>query len=305
MKRRQLPSLNALRAFEAYARSGSMVLASEELCVTHGAISRQIKALECALGTELLIGPRHALQLTRAGRNLADALLEGFDRIAAGLPGSNEDEELVISVPATFAMKWLIPRLAGFTEHHPDVRVRIVETISSDNLFVGEDGAHAAIRLYEGPPPAGVTATAFLDHAYGPVIASTLFEADGRNPERVLHRTRLASETFPHGWDQWAAEAGVTLSESSRVRSFEHNTYLLEAVAGGLGIAVTAWAFAQPEIEAGRLVAPWGFRQLPTHFNFLRPSRAGHPASVRFASWLSREGRRAKPPPVALIGSWP
>jgi len=302
MKRRQLPSLNALRAFEAYARSGSMVLAAEELCVTHGAISRQVKALECALGTELLSGPRHALQLTKPGRDLADALREGFDRIAAGLPGSEEEEELVISVPATFAMKWLIPRLAGFTEYHPDVQVRIVETTSSDNLFGGEDGAQAAIRLCEGTPPAGVTATAFLDHAYGPVIAPTLFEADGRDPKRILRRMRLTSETFPHGWDHWAAEAGVTLSVPSQVRSFEHNTYLLEAVAGGLGIAVTAWAFAQADIEAGRLVAPWGFRQLPTRFAFLRPSRAGHPASARFASWLSREGRRAKPPPSALVG---
>lgn len=300
MKRRQLPSLNALRAFEAYARSGSMVLASEELCVTHGAISRQVKALEYALGTELLTGPRHALRLTKAGRDLADALREGFDRIAAGLPRADEDEELVISVPATFAMKWLIPRLAGFTEHHPDIQVRIVETTSWDNLF--EDGAHAAIRLCEGPPPAGVTATAFLDHAYGPVIAPALFEADDRDPKRVLRRTRLSSETFPHGWDQWAAETGVTLSEPSQASSFEHNTYLLEAVAGGLGIAVTAWAFAQADIDAGRLVAPWGFRQLPTRFAFLRPSRAGHPAAMRLASWLSREGRRANRPPVALIG---
>ncbi|WP_299476386.1 LysR substrate-binding domain-containing protein [uncultured Paracoccus sp.] len=303
MKRRQLPSLNALRAFEAYARSGSMVLASEELCVTHGAISRQIKALECALGTELLTGPRHALRLTKAGRNLADALRDGFDRIAAGLPRSDEDEELVISVPATFAMKWLIPRLAGFTEQHPDIRVHIAETSSSDSLFGGEDGALAAIRLCEGPPPAGVTATAFLDHAYGPVIAPALFEADGRTPERMLRRARLSSETFPHGWDQWAAETGVTLSEPSQTRSFEHNTYLLEAVAGGLGIAVTAWAFAQADIDAGRLVAPWGFRQLPARFNFLRPSRAGHPGAVRVASWLLREGRRTDPPPVALIES--
>lgn len=303
MKRRQLPSLNALRTFEAYARSGSMVLAAEELCVTHGAISRQVKALECALGTELLTGPRHALRLTKAGRDLADALRDGFDRIAAGLPGADEDEELVISVPATFAMKWLIPRLAGFTEHHPDVQVRIVEITSSDELFGGEDGAQAAIRLCDGPPPAGVTATAFLDHAYGPVISPRLFEADGRDPERVLRRTRLASETFPHGWDQWAAETGVTLSEPSQVRSFEHNTYLLEAVAGGLGIAVTAWAFAQADIEAGRLVAPWGFHPLPTRFTFLRRSRTGHPAATRLASWLSREGRRTRTPPAARIGT--
>ena len=301
MKRRQLPSLNALRAFEAYARSGSMVLAAEELCVTHGAISRQIKALELDLGTDLLTGPRHARQLTKAGRELTDALRGGFDRIAAGLPRSAEDEELVVSVPATFAIKWLIPRLAGFTERHPDLRVRIVEAVPSDSLFGGEDGAGAAIRLCDGPAPAGIAATAFLGHAYGPVIAPALFEADGRDPQQMLGRPRLTSETFPHGWDQWATEAGVTLPEQSQVRSFEHNTYLLEAAAAGLGIAVTAWAFAEADIGVGRLVAPWGFHPLPTRFTFLRPMRTGHPAAARLASWLSREGRRTRTPPAAVI----
>ena len=298
MRRRRLPSLNALRSFEAYARSGSMVMAAEELCVTHGAVSRQIRSLERELGVVLVSGPRHSLRLTRAGLELANALREGLDRIAEGLPASGEADDLVISVPTTFAMKWLIPRLSTFHEGFPGVNVRIIEA-SAHALFDGDDGARAAIRLLEGAPPPGLAATAFLEHAYGPVVAPALFEADGGDPARILSRPRLTSDTFSHGWSQWAEAYGVDLPKASAARRFEHNTYLLEAVAGGLGVAVTAWAFAEADIVAGRLIAPWGFCPLPTRFTFLRPSRGGHPAAPRLANWLVREGRRSAPFPRA------
>lgn len=298
MNRRQLPSLNALRSFEAYARCQSMVKAAEELCVTHGAISRQVRSLERELGVLLVTGRRHSLRLTRAGTDLADALREGLDRIAAGLPASGETDDLVVSVPATFAMKWLIPRLSGFHENFPSVFVRVIEA-SAQAPCDGDNGAQAAIRLRDGQPMPGLTETPFLDHAYGPVVAPALFESDGGDLARILNRPRLTSDTFTHGWNHWADCYGIDLPEVSKVQRFEHNTYLLEAAAGGLGVAVTAWAFAQADIMAGRLVAPWGFCPLPTRFTFLRPSRGGHPAAPRFANWLVKEGRKSSPYPLA------
>lgn len=299
MVRRRLPSLKALQAFEAFARAGSMVRAAEELCVTHGAVSRQIKALERQLGATLLAGPRHALGFTPAGRELAACLASAFDQIAAGLPGAEAGEALVVSSPGTFAMKWLIPRLAGFIEAHPGLQVRIIE--DGGPVEFGRGGIQAAIRPHRGPAPPGMAATPFLAHAFGPVLSPGLFDRAGRAAAQALLLPRLHSETFAESWARWAADAGIDLPRPAAERSFEHNSYMLEAAAAGLGIAVTAWAFAQADIEAGRLVAPWGFRRLPTRFTFLRPALAGHAAADRLARWLVAEGRKAKPPPAPQV----
>ncbi|MGK9230841.1 LysR family transcriptional regulator [Inquilinus limosus] len=297
MVRRRLPSLKGLQAFETFARAGSMVRAADELCVTHGAVSRQIKALERQLGAKLVTGPRHDLTFTPAGRELAARLAAAFDQIAAGLPGAEAGEELVVSSPGTFAMKWLIPRLAGFIEANPDIQVRIIEDGGAAEF--GRGGIQAAIRLHRGAAPPGVTATPFLGHAFGPVLSPGLFDGSGGTGALLL--PRLQSETFAEGWARWAVDAGVDLPRPSAERSFEHNSYMLEAAAAGLGIAITAWAFAQSDIETGRLVAPWGFLPLTTRFTCLRPALASHPAADRFARWLVAEGRRAKPPPAPLI----
>jgi DNA-binding transcriptional LysR family regulator len=297
MGRRRLPSLTGLQAFEAFARAGSMVRAAEELSVTHGAVSRQIKRLEQQLGAKLLTGPRHNLTFTPAGRELATSVSAAFDQISAALPGTEVREELIISSPGTFAMKWLIPRLARYVEENPEVQVRIVE--DSGPVEFGRSGVQAAIRLHKGVAPPGVKATPFLDHAFGPVLSPALFETARGAPMQALRLPRLHSETFPQGWDQWAADAGVELPRPSAERSFEHNSYMLEAVAGGLGIAVTAWTFAQADIENGRLIAPWGFKALASRFTYLRPTLADHPAADRFGTWLVAEGRRAKQPPAS------
>ena len=297
MSRTRLPSLKALQAFEAFARTGAMTRAAAELFVTHGAVSRQIKALELQLGARLIAGPRHKLVLTPAGRDLASSLGAAFDMISASLPGADTGNELAVACLGTFAMKWLIPRLPRFQERRPDARVRIVENPSSGDF--GQGGAQSAIRLSSGPAPAGLKATAFLNHAYGPVLSPALFEGAKGHADRLLRLPRLHSETFASGWEKWAADAGVELPPAAREQAFEHNFYMLEAAAAGLGVAVTAWAFAQADVLAGRLVAPWGFAPLPTRFTYLRPALGDNPLAEAFGIWLREEGRRdPEPPPL-------
>lgn len=298
MSRAPLPSLKGLRAFEAFARTGSMTRAAEELLVTHGAVSRQVKALEQQLGARLVTGPRHRLTLTAAGRQLALSLGAAFDMIAAALPGAEDTQELVVSCIGALAMKWLIPRLPRFVEAHPSVRVRIVE--SHEPVDFSQGGLHAAIRLQRGPPDPGVRALAFLDHAYGPVLSPALFEQTGRDVAKVLDLPRLHAETFPTGWSQWAKDARVSLPPTPPERAFEHNSYMLEAAAAGLGVAITARAFAQDDIARGRLVAPWGFTSMATRFTYLRPALANNPAATAFGAWLREEGRRGPAPPSHL-----
>lgn len=294
MNGHRLPSLKGLQAFEAFARAGSMVRAAETLGVTHGAVSRQIKALERQVGAKLVGGPKHSLFLTPAGQKLAGAATAAFGQIAAALPGADASEALVISAPGTFAMKWLIPRLASRAANHPGPPIRVVE--ENGPIEFGIRGVNAAIRLREGPAPEGMTARPFLEHAFGPVLAPPLLaEAEG-DFTRLLRLPRLRSETFPEGWAQWAAVTGTSLPSASTPPSFEHNSYMLEAAAAGMGVAITAWAFAAADIDQGRLAAPWGFTKLPAWFQFLTPAHARSGSLKELARWLVAEGRRARPP---------
>src|SRR5689334_22694779 len=144
--KRSLPSLNALRAFEAFARRGQMTQAADELCVTHGAVSRQIRSLETSLGFDLTEGPRHRLKLTEAGARLAAALHSAFDQVETALDDLRSDAhvELHLSCVGTLAIRWLIPRLSAFHARHPAVRVKVTESYAPVDF--SRDRFDAAIR---------------------------------------------------------------------------------------------------------------------------------------------------------------
>lgn len=301
MARRALPSLTGLRAFEAFARLGAMTAAGDELCITHGAVSRQVHALEARLGVKLVAGRRHELRLTDAGRRLAGALTPAFQMIADALPGAGGERELVVSCLGTFAMKWLIPRLPAFLERHPGVRVRIVESHAPVDFSQG--GLHAAIRIEEGLAPEGVRMTPFMGHWHGPVVAPMLWNDVGRDRARLFTLPRLISETFPRAWPIWAERTGVALPDNEAPeRAFEHNSYMIEAAAAGLGVAVAPWAFSASDVERGRLVAPFGFAPVEDRFVYLRPKLAHNPLAEAFGAWLKDEAVRTPPPPAANPG---
>lgn len=296
-KPRRLPPLNALRAFEMASRHMSFSMAAAELNVTQSAISRQIKGLEDYLGIELFKRLPRSLELTEQGARFARPLHDAFDQLYQATETVLDQHRTVtlnINVLPTFAMKWLIPRLPRFVDAHPGVAIRIVEEDSGEPDFGGR-GLHAAIRLHQGPAPAGLAVSAFLPQAFGVVVAPALLARVGG--EGLLRSPRLHSRTFPDGWRLWAQAAQVELPPPSADRAFEHNSYMLEAAAAGLGAAVTAWAYVEAEIAQGRLVAPWGFVPLARRFALVRPAIARHPGAERFADWLRAEGRAAAPAP--------
>lgn len=299
MARRALPPLNGLRAFEAFARLGSMTLAAEELLVTHGAVSRQVRGLETQLGVRLVVGPRHQLALTDAGRRLAGAVGSALDLMAAALPGAAHDQELVVACLGTLAMKWLIPRLSGFLDAHPGLRVRIVE--SHAPIIFGQDGVQAAIRFEDGGVPAGARTLAFMDHFHGPVLSPALWDEIGRDLDRMWALPRLHPETFRAAWAAWSSRAGISLPPASLERAFEHNSYMLEAAAAGLGAAIAPWAFCADDIARGRLIAPLGFAAVKERYVYVRPRIGENPAAAAFGQWLRQEGERTPRPPPALI----
>jgi LysR family transcriptional regulator, glycine cleavage system transcriptional activator len=295
LARRTLPPLTALRAFEAFARLGRMTAAADELCVTHGAVSRQIRSLEEVLALRLTEGPRHRLQLTEAGQRLAVTLTGAFDRMERTLTDLRQAgaRELHLSCVGTFAMRWLIPRLPAFQALNPQVRVKVTE--AHEPVDFARQRFDAAIRIAEHAGGPGTEAVAFLDNFHGPVTAPAL--AEGRDPVALLAQPRLHTEARPAAWAEWAGHAGLALPPAAEDRQFEHIFYMLEAAAAGLGVGLSPWVYVAGDIASGRLAAPLGFVRTPARFWLLLPSEGVKPAALAFRDWLSAEAAQAPEPP--------
>ena len=284
-----LPSLNALRAFEAMARTGRATLAAQELHVTHSAVSRQVKALEESLGVRLFTGPKHRLELTAAGAQLAPALAAAFDQIAGAVrQARGGPADLHIAVNASISVKWLIPRLSGFTQAHPGVRLHLTELASH---ATSQRGADAVVRLVPASRLADPLATAFMPSHLGAVMSPGLAQ---RFPD-ALRAPRLVAQTHPQGWAIWAALAGLELPPAPE-QPFAHLHFALDAAIAGLGIAIMPWPLVADYVRSGRLVAPFGFIPAQSGFALLAAPGVSSRALDQFRGWLKTEGAKTPEP---------
>jgi DNA-binding transcriptional LysR family regulator len=288
-----MPSLNALRAFEAVARTGRVTLAAEELSVTHSAVSRQVKALEQQLGVRLLSGPKNRLELTDAGRELMGPLTEAFDQIATAVRRVRTGgEDLHLAVNASLSVKWLIPRLASFQAAHPEIRLHLSELAPH---ATSHRGAHAVLRIVPLSRLADPNCTPFIRNALGAVMSPDLAARCGGD---ILRAPRLAAATHPVAWHLFAEHAGIELPPAPE-RPFAHVHFAMDAALAGLGAAVVSWPFCFGEVLSGRLVAPLGFRLSETAFALLAAPGAEGRALDRFRDWLVAEGARTPDPAAA------
>lgn len=287
------PSLNALRAFEAMARTGRATLAAEELNVTHSAVSRQVKALEAALGVRLFQGPKHRLTLTAAGQQLLPALTGAFDEIAAAVRRLKSDgEDLHLAVNASLAVKWLIPRMGDFSARHPEIRLHLEELPSQ---ATSHRGAQAVVRIAPSSRLADPFVTAFAPNHTGPVMTPALAERFAADP---LAAPRLGSQSHPQGWAIWAAVAGFELIPAPE-QPFAHVHYAQDAALAGLGVAIMSWPLVAEDIAEGRLVAPFGFRRTESAFALIAAPRGESRALATFRKWLVDQGARTPAPPAS------
>ncbi|CAN7388275.1 LysR family transcriptional regulator [Phenylobacterium sp. LjRoot164] len=290
---RAIPSLNALRAFEAMARTGRATLAADELNVTHSAVSRQVKALEDQLGVRLFSGPKHRLELTDAGRRLLPALTSAFDQIATAVGQVRAGgEDLLIAVNASVSVKWLIPRLARFTAAHPNVNLQLAELPSHATSY---RGAHAVVRIVPSSRLSEPETTGFIANHLGLVMSPALAERFAGAPQAA---PRLTAQTHPQGWAIWAALTGVDLPPGPE-QPFAHLHFAIDAAIAGLGAAVMPWPLVADYIRNGRLVAPMGFRKAESAFAMTATSGVTSRALDRFRDWLLAEGAGTAPAPVS------
>ena len=274
------------------ARTGRATLAAEELNVTHSAVSRQVKALEAALGVRLFQGPKHRLVLTQAGQDLLPALTGAFDQIAAAVRRLRSDgEDLHLAVNSSVAVKWLIPRLGDFAARHPEIRLCMEELAPQ---ATAHRGAEAVVRIAPASRLADPLVTAFVQNHIGPVMTPALADRFAADP---LSAPRLGSQSHPQGWAIWAAVAGFELAQAPE-QPFAHVHYALDAALAGLGVAIMSWPLVAEEIAEGRLVAPFGFRRAESAFALIAAPGAESRSLVTFRKWLVEQGARTPQPPT-------
>lgn len=287
MKRGALP-LNALRAFEATARHGKMTLAAEELGVTYGAVSRQVRSLEQSLGTTLFEGPRNRLHPTEAALDLLPSLTEAFDRIdeAVNRVTGQEKRLLDVSCFGTFVLRWLIPRLFDFHSRHPAIEIRLTsEDIPVDFHRRKMDVAIRSDRVEESDW-GDAAVTPLVRDIVGPVLSPSLVPAHGiEKPSDLAALPILHTKTRADAWPDWCTEAGASLPLDGQY--FEHFYFLLEAATAGLGVAITPKILVEDDLKAGRLVAPFGFIPSGLRYVALTPPNPGKDA-VAFVDWLKQ-----------------
>lgn len=272
---RRLPNLNALRAFEAAARHLSFSRAANELCVTQGAISRQVKALESELGVLLFRRMTRAVELTDEGQQFLPAAKEAFDRVEEAtilLKKSSAHQILTVSALPTFAMRWLIPRLSRFSARYPKTEVRMVTSILPVNF--GKDAIDVAIRVgnlpetpYKRDRPHidlemvsdwnSVHADMLLPDVLVPVCSPKLLNDKEplQAPSDLLRFRLLHMASRPRAWPDWFRTLGLD-SPDMQGPAYGHFFMALEAAIEGEGIALVPRALAEQDIAAGRLVMP-------------------------------------------------
>jgi LysR family glycine cleavage system transcriptional activator len=289
MTMRRLPPLKALPAFELSADALSLSAAAQQLHLTHGAVSRQVKAIEDHLGVTLFRRLNRRIELTAAGAAFLPAVrqaLQLLETSASQVVAQSRQGPLVVSCLATLMMRWLIPRLYGFSAAHPEIDVRLSASHAPVNFAAG--GIDLAIRLGTPPWPRDVIARAFLADRMGPVLSPALIKRRRiRRPADLKGLSLLHAETRPQAWSQWLDMAGVKGVNPDRGSRFEHTYFLLEAAASGLGVAIGSYPLVEQDLKGGRLVAPFGFLPSGSSYCLLAPRTAPKLAkTAAFTAWI-------------------
>lgn len=291
LPRRYLPSLSLLTAFEAAARLGSFTRAAEELDLTQGAISRQVRALEEQLGAPLFRRERQRVHLTPRGRAYAEEVRRGLRLIGNAsleLATNPEGGTLGLAILPTFGTRWLAPRLPRFLAANPGITLSLstrlemfdmeAERIDAAIHFGHDDwpGARAAFLMAEEVIPCGAPA----------LLARLGLE----RPEQVLSAPLLTLESRPRAWARWLEAQGVP-GDPRRGMVFDQFATMAQAAAGGLGLALLPRALMAEELASGAVVPAFD-RAVASHGGYWLvwpEAREGYPPLERFRAWALAE----------------
>ncbi len=274
-------------------RLGSVSRAADELHVTHGAVSRQIRTLEEALGAPLFERDGRGLALTPGGLRLRDAAGDAFTALQAAWAGLRRDRRpsaLVLGCPGSLLARWVIPHLERLATDLPALKLHLsAQEAGFDATLAGLD---AALLLGEAPWPAEWQVHVLAPERIGPVLSprharhAVLRDAAAA---ALLDEPLLHTASRPQAWPRWFGTQHLAATSLRPGTRFDHLTYLLEAAVAGLGVAIAPQELVQADLDSGRLVAPWGFVETGGQWALCSVRGNDDPRIGQFAGWLRRQ----------------
>ncbi|KFC67187.1 Transcriptional regulator, LysR family [Devosia sp. LC5] len=287
---RRLPSLNALPAFSAAARLCSISLAARELCVTPGAISRQIKSLEESLGSQLFRRGHNSIVLTEAGHRFLAHVNGALAMLQTGASTIVPDRShLSIRAPITLARRWLIPRIRSFCQENPGVDIAI------HSLALGDAAAADITMTYVRATDTTALSQAFLLDRTMAVCSPQLLALRGRSlaPAELLGLPLLLDTGDAWSWRRWCAAAGTGFHPRGGSITLDTDEASIDACLSGLGVGQASPSFIEKELRSGQLVALCAdVAPIVGAYSF-----AHAPKSLlagQFVSWLQTQNDTAK-----------
>lgn len=292
--RRKLPSMQALACFDAAARHQSYTRAADELALTQGAVSRQVAALEEFVGAPLFRRSQHGMVLTPAGADYARLVAQRLDALERDTldmrGGQGHSGSVSLAAVATFATRWLIPRLPALARLHPELQVHI-ETRTRPFLFSADSGFDAA--LYAGTPAqiqqwAGTRTRLLMHETVLPVCSPALLAGAAQISAQDLAALPLLQQsTRPDAWRQWFDAQNVQAPRAMAGPRYELFSMLAAGAVHGLGVALMPTMLIEAELAAGTLVVACD-RPLTGQraYYLVEPDLPARPALGVFREWL-------------------
>lgn len=288
---RQIPPLKSIEAFEAAARLGSFIRAAEELALTPSAVSHRIRALERELGVPLFHRVHRSVVLTDKGLRFAEEIGAAFGRIEAAVRDVArvaKSDLLTVHVVPSLGAQWLMPRLARFQALYPDIDVRV--NASADAVNIEDGTVDFDIRYGSVLQRAGTVTEMFPLEPIVALCAPALVQGRTgiRRPRDLGRHMLIHSEVNLYRWRDWQRDhPGVTLNLDRGLR-FDRSFLSIFAAIDGLGVCLESRLLVERQLDAGRLVLPFGDEgpRIACHsLNYLA-SRARLPKMQRFRDWL-------------------
>jgi LysR family glycine cleavage system transcriptional activator len=296
----RLPPFMALRALEAAARHRSYSRAAEELHVTHGAVSHQIRRLEEELGTALFQRRGNAMEPSPAAAKLAVGIAEALQMLHRAVDeaaGENDGEPLVISTLSSFAGRWLTPRLRRLADDTGETNLELRVADGLANLV--SDGVDAAVRYGSGTW-SGASAVPLFTETLFPVCTREFLQVHAiSTPQDLLAQPRLLLRQTHRPWRVWFAGMGIDVPPNLGGMIFDDSDLLLQAAARGLGVALARSSLVEIDLAEGRLVRPLeGEAPAEAGFHFVwREDSRKLRRILRLRDWLLAEASREQEQP--------
>lgn len=294
----KLPPLNALRVAEVAGRQGSFTRAAEELHVTPGAISRQIKLLEEILGIDIFERNSQGLRLPPESQRYIKDLTEGFEKLASAtrhFVHSQGAQPLHVHCTMTFALRWLVPRLASFHATFPKRNVRLTTANMPVEVQVETGDIDIIISLGDGNWPS-LDSHRLVDSelvpACSPKLAASFDRAKGIG--ELAQQTLLHSLAVPNDWENWQKIANVDGLDPYGGLRFESSTLAYQAAVEGIGVAIAQRCMIEDDIQFGRLVVPFDVphKDGKAYYLIHTPTTARESRLVEFRDWLLSQSNR-------------